>query len=214
MAVGSKEQVIAEAAWASEDTDVIVKKVVLFALGIVFLTVAAKLKVSLWPSPVPITFGSFAVMAVAVAYGPTLGFVTVTGYIAVGAAGFDVFSTSSEQNNGINYLLGGTGGYILGYAAAALYLGWAGRRRLDRSVEGMGGALLVANVIIYVPGLYWLRYWIDVTGRYDPNAYGSLWSQTLEWGLYDYLLGDLIKLALAALLLPAMWRLVRRYTGR
>ena len=51
MAVGSKEQVIVEAAWASDDTDVIVKKVVLFALGILFLTAAAKLKVSLWPSP-------------------------------------------------------------------------------------------------------------------------------------------------------------------
>ena len=174
------------------------KQAVLVIAGILLLAVAAKIKVPMFPSPVPITLGTFAVLTIGATYGARLGLMTILGYMLVGALGFDIFASSSAEANGISYMLGGTGGYLVGYVLAVAYLGWAAQRGLDRSVETLGGALLIANVLIYVPGVLWL------------HQFTSGWEQTMEWGLTPYLIGDLIKLALAALLIPAVWKLVQR----
>jgi biotin transport system substrate-specific component len=184
-----------------------VKRLTLAALGIVALTLAAKVSVPLWPSPVPITLGTFAVLTIGAAYGPRLGFATVFGYLLVGALGFDVFAGSSAEKNGVNYMLGGTGGYLLGYLLATLLLGFAARRGWDRTVPSMALAMLVGNALIYVPGLAWLHHLI-ANGLFDPASYASAWDQTLAWGLTPYLIGDAIKLALAALVVPGLWRFI------
>ncbi|MEM9032858.1 MAG: biotin transporter BioY, partial [Pseudomonadota bacterium] len=176
-----------------------VKRGLLFVLGIAALALAAKIKIPMWP--VPVTLGTFAVLTVGAAYGPRLGLATILGYMAVGALGFDVFASSSAEANGLSYMMGGTGGYLLGYVLATLALGLAARRGLDRSVTGMALALLVGNVLIYVPGLLWLG-----------QLYG--WDQPiLEWGLTPFLLGDALKLVLAALLVPAVWKMVGTARG-
>lgn len=188
--------VLANAIGPREGTALRVKQIVLVVLGIVALAVAAKIKVPMFPSPVPITMGTFAVLTIGAAYGPRLGLATIMGYLIIGALGFDVFASSSAEKNGLAYMMGGTGGYLIGYVLATLYLGYAARRGLDRSVETMAGPMLLANVLIYVPGVLWL------------HQFTSGWEQTMEWGLTPYLIGDLIKLALAALLIPALWKLV------
>jgi len=170
------------------------------AFGIALMTVAAKVKVPMWPSPVPITFGTFAVLAIGASYGLRLGVVTVLGYLLIGAAGADVFAGSGETS-GLAYMLGGTGGYLAGYLMAAAALGALARRGWDRSVGWMALAMLIGNALIYVPGLLWL------------HQFTAGWAQTLEWGLTPYLIGDALKLALAALLLPAAWRLTRAARG-
>jgi biotin transport system substrate-specific component len=104
-------------------------------------------------------------------------------------------------------MLGGTGGYLVGYVLAALALGFAARRGWDRSVAGMAAALLIGNLLIYVPGLAWLHHLI-VGGLFDPAQYASAWEQTLAWGLTPYLVGDALKLGLAALVVPGLWKLV------
>lgn len=177
------------------------KQALLVIAGIAALAVAAKIRVPMWPSPVPVTMGTFAVLSIGAAYGPRLGLATILGYMAVGALGFDVFASSSAELNGLGYMLGGTGGYLLGYVLATLALGLAARRGLDRSVLGMAGALLLGNALIYIPGVLWL------------NRFTSGWAQTLEWGLTPYLVGDAIKLGLAALLIPGLWKLVGRARG-
>lgn len=196
MALTQDDQSLAEAFGPSEGVALWAKQIALVALGIIALAVAAKIKVPMFPSPVPITLGTFAVLTIGAAYGPRLGLATILGYMIIGAIGFDVFASSSAENNGLTYMMGGTGGYLLGYVLAVLYLGWASRRGLDRSIEGMGGALLVANALIYVPGVLWL------------HQFTSGWEQTMEWGLTPYVIGDLMKLGLAALLIPALWKLV------
>ncbi len=196
MALTQDDQSLAEAFGPSEGVALWVKQIALVALGVIALAVAAKIKVPMFPSPVPITLGTFAVLTIGASYGPRLGFATIFGYMLIGALGYDVFASSSAENNGLSYMLGGTGGYLVGYILAVMYLGWASRRGLDRSIEGMGGALLVASAIIYVPGVLWLHQF--TTG----------WEQTMEWGLTPYLIGDLMKLGLAALLIPALWKLV------
>ncbi|MEM6307208.1 MAG: biotin transporter BioY [Pseudomonadota bacterium] len=206
------DQVLAEAILPQTGQAKLVKQIILVIAGVVALIVAAKTSIPLFPSPVPITLGTFAVLAIAVAYGPRLGLITIGVYTVLGALGFNVFANTTGFFNGpfegVRYMLGGSGGYILGYILATVYLGWAAVRGADRGVETLFGALLVANVLIYVPGLLWLATWITMEGKLNLDAHAGLWSQTFAWGLTPYIIGDLIKLAIAGLLIPTIWKLV------
>lgn len=199
MAFAATDKVLTEAFGANQGASVWVKRAALVALGIAALAIAAKVKVPMWP--VPITLGTFAVLTLGAAYGPRLGLATILGYMAVGALGFDVFAGSSAEAAGIAYMLGGTGGYLVGYVLATVALGMAARRGLDRSVLGMGGAMLLGNALIYVPGLLWL----GVLYGFDKPL--------LAWGLTPFLIGDAVKLALAALLVPGAWKLLGKLRG-
>ena len=192
----TQRPVLSEVFGADAGTQLRVKQAILVVLGIAALTIAAKIKVPMWPSPVPVTLGTFAVLSIGAAYGAGLGLVTILGYMLIGAIGFDVFASSSAETNGIAYMMGGTGGYLLGYVLATIALGWAARKGWDRSILTMGLAMLVGNALIYIPGVLWL------------HQFASGWPQTFEWGLTPFLIGDGIKLALAALLFPAIWKLV------
>ncbi|MEO1550061.1 MAG: biotin transporter BioY [Pseudomonadota bacterium] len=192
---------------------ILVKQAVLLVLGVLALAVSAKVQVAMWPSPVPITLGTFAVLSIGAAYGPRLGLATILAYMLIGSLGFDVFANSSAELNGISYMMGSTGGYLLGYVLATLALGFAARKAWDRNVFTMVGAMLVGNALIYVPGLLWLSTWIETTGRLDLAKYSSLADQTLVWGLTPYVIGDGMKLALAALLFPLLWSLVGKARG-
>ncbi len=189
-----QDAVLHEAVWATEGTQLWIKRLVLVAFGIAALAIAAKIKVPMWP--VPITMGTFAVLAIGTAYGPRLGLATILGYMLIGALGYDVFANSSAEKNGLAYMLGGSGGYLLGYVLATAALGYFARLGWDRSLGMMALGLIIGNVLIYVPGLLWL------------NGFAESWAQTFEWGLTPFLIGDAIKLVLAALLIPAIWKTV------
>ena len=207
MAESVSRNVLTEALWPAEGARLWVKRALLVVLGIAALAICAKVKVPVWPSPVLMNLGTFAVLTVAAAYGPRLGLVTMAGWLLIGALGFDVFQNSSAEKYGLAYMMGPTGGYLLGYLLATVALGHAARRGWDRSVPGMAAALLAGNVLIYLPGLLWLGYLI-ASGMFDPAKYASVWDQTLAWGLTPFLIGDALKLALAALVVPGLWKLV------
>jgi len=176
-----------------------IKQVVLVILGIAVLAIAAKIKVPMWP--VPITMGTFAVPSIGAAYGARLGLVTIFVYLIVEALGFDVFAGSSAEKFGLTYMMGGTGGYLVGFVLATVALGALAARGWDRSFGKMALAMLIGNVFIYVPGLVWLG-----------QLYG--WEKPiLAWGLAPFLLGDAIKLALAAIVLPELWKMVGNARG-
>lgn len=194
MATSLTDRVLVEAIGPREGTALRIKQAVLVVLGIAALAVAAKIKVPMWP--VPVTMGTFAVLGIGAAYGPRLGLATILGYMLLGAVGFDVFAGSGAEASGLTYMLGGTGGYLVGYVLAAVALGALARQGWDRSVTKMAAAMLIGNAIIYAPGLLWLG-----------QLYG--WDQPiLAWGLTPFLIGDALKLVLAALLLPALWKAV------
>jgi biotin transport system substrate-specific component len=172
------------------------KQAALVVAGIAVLAIAAKIKVPMWP--VPITMGTFAVLSIGAAYGARLGLATIFGYMLIGALGFDVFAGSSAEKFGLEYMMGGTGGYLVGYVLATLLLGTLARKGWDRSAPKMAGAMLLGNALIYIPGLIWLGM-----------LYG--WDKPiLAWGLTPFLVGDVVKLALAAALFPAIWKFVSR----
>ena len=198
MNISMNNKVLADL-FADEGAALWVKRTALVVLGVAALAIAAKIKVPMWP--VPITMGTFAVLTIGAAYGARLGLVTILAYMIVGALGFDVFAGSSAEKFGLTYMMGGTGGYLVGYIAATLALGVLAQRGWDRSIQWMALAMLIGNALIYVPGLLWLG-----------QLYG--WDKPiLEWGLTPFLVGDAIKLALAALILPAAWKLVGRARG-
>ena len=199
MALALTNKVLAEAIAPRQGAQLLTKQAALVVLGIAVLAIAAKIKVPMWP--VPITMGTFAVLTIGAAYGARLGLVTILGYMIIGALGFDVFAGSSAEAYGLTYMMGGTGGYLLGYVMATVALGWFAQAGWDRSAGKMALAMLAGNVIIYVPGLIWLGM-----------LYG--WDKPiLQWGLTPFLIGDALKLALAAALLPALWKLVGRARG-
>ena len=186
--------VLAEAIFPKTGQAMRVKQIILIIAGIAALAVAAKIKIPMFP--VPMTMGTFAVLSIGAAYGMRLGLATIIGYMLIGVFGFDVFAGSSAETFGMTYMMGGTGGYLVGYVLAILALGYAARQGWDRSIGKMALAMVLGNVLIYVPGLIWLAM------LYGTDA------PIFTWGLTPFLLGDLVKLALAALLLPAVWGLV------
>jgi biotin transport system substrate-specific component len=195
MALALNDKVLTEAFGPSEGTALRVKQAAMVVLGIMALAIMAKVKVPMWP--VPITMGTFAVLTIGATYGPRLGLATILGYMIIGALGFDVFAGSAADNAGLTYMMGGTGGYLMGYVLATLALGFAARAGWDRSVLMMGVALLIANALIYLPGVAWLSV-----------LYGNSLTWAVEVGLVPFLIGDALKLGLAALLVPGLWKLI------
>jgi biotin transport system substrate-specific component len=187
-------KVLSELFGATEGSMRLAKQAALVVLGIAILAVAAKIKVPMWP--VPITMGTFAVLSIGAAYGARLGLVTIFGYMLIGALGFDVFAGSTAEKFGLEYMMGGTGGYLVGYVMATVLLGTLARMGWDRSAPKMALAMLLGNALIYIPGLIWLGM---LFGWDKP---------ILAWGLTPFLVGDLVKLALAAALFPAIWKFV------
>ena len=196
MNLSLNNKVLNEVLAPKEGTQLLLKKAVLVIAGIAFLAIAAKIKVPMFP--VPMTMGTFAVLTMGAAYGERLGLVTILGYMLIGALGFDIFAGSSAENFGLTYMKGGTGGYLVGYVLAVIALGTLARAGWDRSALKMAGAMLLGNALIYVPGLIWLGM-----------LYG--WDKPiLQWGLTPFLLGDVLKLAMAAIILPFAWKMVGR----
>ena len=187
---------LAEAIFPQTGLALRVKQLVLVAAGIAALVLAAKIKIPMFP--VPMTMGTFAVLSIGAAYGTRLGLATILGYMMIGVLGFDVFAGSSAEVSGLSYMMGSTGGYLVGYVLAVVALGALARKGWDRARGKMALALVLGNALIYVPGLIWLTV-----------LYG-LEAPILSWGLTPFLLGDVVKLALVALLLPALWSLVGR----
>ncbi len=185
-----------DALWPMGRISASVRAVILAIVGSALLWISAKIQVPFWP--VPMTLQTFVVLALGMAYGWRLGAATVILYLAQGAAGLPVFAGTPEKGIGLVYMLGGTGGYLIGFVLAAAICGWLAERGWDRRVATTALAMLIGNVVMYVPGLLWL---------------GSLfgWDKPiLEWGLTPFIAGDAVKLVLAAAILPLVWNVVRR----
>jgi biotin transport system substrate-specific component len=188
--------------WPSASSRVL-RNIALVVLGCAVLWVSAKVKVPFWP--VPMTLQTFAVLALAAAYGARLGASTVVAYLAAGAAGLPVFTNTPPDIAGPAYLLGPTGGFLVGFAVAAVIVGYAADRHWDRSVPKLLAAMVAADAVVFALGLAWLPFAVP--------ALGYSWS-LLEAGLFPFLLGDLLKVLIAGLAIPAAWHLLRGPAGQ
>lgn len=162
------------------------------AVGVAFLAALAQVRIPF--VPVPVTGQTLGVLLLGTAYGVGLGVVTTAAYVALGTLGLPIFTGWA---GGLAHLMGATGGYLVGFVLAAALLGWLAARGWDRSYLRTVGAMLLAEVAIYVPGLVWLHAVI-----------GGSWAHALALGLVPFLLGDALKLLVAVGLLPTAWRLL------
>ena len=174
----------------------IVRAVFLILAGSALITVSSKFKINF--VPVPMTLQTFVILVIGMAYGWRLGGLTVLLYLLEGAIGLPVFAGTPEKGVGLTYMAGTTGGYLFGFLLATLVVGLLASAGWDRSIPLAAAAMLIGNIIIYIPGLFWLG---KVLGWENP---------ILQWGMTPFILGGLTKLILATLLLPTAWRLVRK----
>ncbi len=179
--------------WVGSDST---RNTVLIALGTILLAVSAKIQIPFYP--VPMTMQTFVVLAFSMACGWKLGGLTVISYLTLGAVGLPVFAGTPEKGIGLAYMLGPTGGYLLGFVLAAVCVGYLAERGWDRKWHTTLAAMLAGNIVIYVPGLIWLG---SLVGWDKP---------VLAWGLTPFLLGDLAKIVLAMIALPVAWKAVNR----
>lgn len=171
---------------------------VALVLGFSCLT-AIGAQISFWIGPVPITGQTFVVILSGALLGSRRGALSQLSYLAIGATGIP-FWFALGGVPGIARIVGPTGGYLFGFVAAAFVVGWLAERGWDRRVWTAVLAMLAGSVIMYILGLSWLTHFI-------PS--GTL----LQVGLYPFVIGDLLKILLAALVLPSGWLLLRRFAG-
>jgi len=165
-------------------------------LGVALITASAKTQIPF--HPVPMTLHTLAVALISVAYGPRLAVWTFLSYLAVGAAGWPVFSGTPERGLGLAYMAGPTGGYLLGYLVASDLIG---RVAEGRGFLGRASAMAVGATAIYGGGVAWLAFLVPA-------------NRLIELGVAPFLLGDALKLAVVALVAPVARRLVRPLTER
>jgi biotin transport system substrate-specific component len=180
--------------WPARPNQSALRALVLIAAGTLLLMVSAKVQVPMWP--VPMTMQTLAVLLIGMIYGPRLGAATVAVYLMEGAIGLPVFASGG----GFLYLVGPTGGYLVGYLAAALIVGMMAGRGFGRNVWTTAAAMLVGIAVIYAAGVGWLA---TIVG----------FDKAIELGLIPFLLGDALKLALACCAMPLAWHVAARRHG-
>jgi biotin transport system substrate-specific component len=161
--------------------------------GAAFVGVTAQIVIPLPFTPVPLTLQTFAVLLVGAALGTWRGVASMVVYAAAGSAGVPWFSAGSSGAGGASY------GYILGFIVAAGVVGRLAERGATLTPLRTAGLMVVGNLVIYAIGVTYLKFAIDVP-----------WSTALALGVVPFLLGDALKIALAAGLLPGTWRLLSR----
>lgn len=170
----------------------IVADVSLILMGSLLVAAFAQLSIPL--QPVPITGQTFAVLLVGMALGSRRGALALTAYLAEGIAGLPVFA---EAKFGLATVQGPTGGYLLGFIAAAWLVGLLAEKGFDRGLLKTLAAMAVGTAVIYLCGVVWLSPFVGgIAGE----------SGALALGMYPFLIGDAIKAVAAALLLPAAWK--------
>jgi biotin transport system substrate-specific component len=182
--------------WPAHDRFVeTVRAVVLVLLGSALLAVSAKIQVQI--PPVPMTMQTLVVLVIGATYGWRLAGATTLLYIAEGMAGLPVFANTPPQVPGPAYLIGPTGGYLVGYVAAAAAMGFLAERGWDRSLGRVVVMMILGHLIIFAFGLAWLAH---------------LFGPAKAWlvGAAPFVAGTVLKTALAAALMQAAWALVRR----
>ncbi|BCJ51336.1 hypothetical protein Asp14428_28110 [Actinoplanes sp. NBRC 14428] len=169
------------------------RDVLLVAGGAGFVGLLAQIAVHLPGTPVPITGQTLGVLLIGAAYGWKRAATTIALYAALGVAGVPWFAGGGSGYAGASF------GYIAGFLLAATAAGALAERGADRTILRSLPAMLLAELIIYGVGMTWLGLYADLT-----------FAQTVEKGLVPFLLGDAVKAALAAGLLPAAWALTGR----
>ncbi|CAN2174251.1 BioY Uncharacterized conserved protein [Candidatus Nanopelagicaceae bacterium] len=169
---------------------------VLVVSGVFALAILAQIAIPVPGSPVPVTGQTLGVLLIGTAYGSTLGVTTFALYLLAGVAGAPIFANNGF---GIDRVIGATGGYLIGMLVATYVVGQLARLRLDQKFLTALPSMLIGTVITFSFGLVWLQQYT-----------GKDWAWTINAGLTPFIVGEVLKIAIAGTSLPIIWRLVNR----
>lgn len=194
MATLTARPVLMDVLWQQEGAGLWLKRLALLVAGVAALTVSAKVQIA--TVPVPVTLQMLVVMVIGAAYGPRLAGATLMSYLALGFQGLPVFAGAAA---GPAYFAGPTGGYLIGFALAAVLVGWLAREGWDRRPVSMALAMAAGILAVYIPGVVWLSAgWGAALG----------WENWYAYGVKTFIWVDALKLVVAVIAFPAIWRLV------
>lgn len=193
MATASIARPLISLALPENRTARLVAQVFLVIGGTLLLTLSAKTKVVL--GPVDLSLQTLAVLLIAATFGLRLGVATVALYLVEGAMGFPVFQGTPERGVGLAYMMGTTGGFLAGFLAMAAIVGWVVEKGWGRSLLLLGAAMIAAEIAMMAMGFGWLSVLIGAE---------KAWA----FGVAPFIAADLVKVGLAAAIVPAAWSLI------
>ena len=158
----------------------ILKKITIILLGTLLLTISAKIKVPFYP--VPMTMQTFVVVLIGITLGWKLGLATIFTYLLEGVIGLPVFAGTPEQGIGFSYMIGPTGGYLIGFISSVFIAGFV---NLNKSLFVRFSLITLSIFAIYLTGVPWL-------------AYLAGWEIAYVWGAKNFILAELFKIAILA----------------
>ncbi len=170
----------------------VARDVVLVLGGAAFVGLAAQVAIPLPFTSVPVSGQTFAVLMVGAALGTLRGVVSMSIYLLAGLIGMPWFAGGDAAYSG--GVLTPSFGYIIGFVVAGGLVGYLAERGWTRSPARTAAAMVLGNLVIYGVGVTWLKFALDAS-----------WGNAVAWGLTPFLLGDAIKVVLAAGLFPAAW---------
>ena len=159
----------------------ILKKITLVLLGTLLLTISAKIKIPFYP--VPMTMQTFVVVLIGITFGWKLGLATIFAYLFEGAVGLPVFAGTPEKGIGISYMIGPTGGYLIGFITSVFIAGFV---NLNKNIFVKFILLSASIFAIYITGVPWL-------------AYLAGWEIAYVWGIKNFFLAEVLKICILAL---------------
>ena len=166
-----------------------IAQIALVVGGAALVGIAAQIAIPLPFTPVPLTLQTFAVLLVGASLGSLRGALSMVVYLLAGMVGVPWFAEGSSGFSSASF------GYILGFIVAAFIVGRLAERGASTTALRSAGLMVVGNIAIYAVGVTWLKFAIDVD-----------WATAMSLGVVPFLIGDAIKIALAAGLLPLAWK--------
>ena len=187
-----KQNILNDAVKIKTKENEFLKSIFLVLSGVIFLSIMSQLIIPLYFTPVPISLGSFGVMLIALLYGRKLGTATVLSYVVAGSLGAPIFAGFKAGS-----LFSPTGGYILGYIAAALILGFLFDKGIAKSYVKTFLSLLLVSVIIFILGALVLMLFVPI-----KNVFMA--------GVLPFIPGDMLKVVVATLLFPRLGKFIKK----
>ena len=188
--------------------DSIFKNLLIIFIGSILYALSARIAIPI--PPVPVTLQTLVLLTFSMAVGSRLAFLTFALYIFEGIIGIPVFA--KPPFSGFYYLLGPSGGYLLGMLVASYFVGYLAEKNYDKNFIKSLITIFIGTIIIFIPGLIWLGFWFD---QYHPELsqqinLGEGYKYAFKYGLLVFKFTEPVKIALAACITPLIWHFVKK----
>ena len=188
--------------------DSILKNLLIIFIGSILYALSARIAIPI--PPVPVTLQTLVLLTFSMAVGSRLAFLTFALYIFEGIIGIPVFA--KPPFSGFYYLIGPSGGYLLGMLIASYFVGYLAEKNYDKNFIKSLITIFIGTIIIFIPGLIWLGFWFD---QYHPELsqqinLGEGYKYAYKYGLLVFKFTEPVKIALAACITPLIWHFVKK----